>query len=98
MYLHDTDKPELFEKEKRSFSSGCTRVSDIGLLIQQLIQQQGISIEPESEQGPLATRTLELNRKIPIYFVYFTAWPDSSGRVRFREDIYSLDSAMFSWF
>ncbi len=43
-------------------------------------------------------QTLNLKKNIPIYIVYFTAWPDINGRVRFRDDIYQLDNALVSWF
>ena len=98
VYLHDTDKPELFEKEKRSFSSGCTRVEDIDKMVQRFALRQGLMSELLEKQSNSVTEKVLLNNSIPIYFVYFTAWPDNSGRVRFREDIYQLDNAMTSWF
>ena len=96
VYLHDTDKPELFEKNRRSFSSGCTRVEGIAHLVNSILSMQSIEHDPEASEA--LTHKVALNQTIPIYFLYFTAWPDDSGRVRFREDIYQLDHAMTSWF
>lgn len=98
VYLHDTDKPELFEEAKRAFSSGCTRVDGIDSLIKKLAGRQGVVDELIEKQSNPETAKVVLNNTIPIYFVYFTAWPDSTGRVRFREDIYQLDNAISSWF
>ncbi|MRI34835.1 hypothetical protein EOPP23_17805 [Endozoicomonas sp. OPT23] len=96
VYLHDTDKPELFDKQRRSFSSGCTRVKGIDQLIAQILALQESFKDKHKDGSPTFTRTL--SQKIPVYFMYFTAWPDVTGRVRFREDIYQLDNALTSWF
>ena len=98
IYLHDTDKPELFEETKRPFSSGCTRVEGIDKLVQRFARAQGVMDKLSEKQLNPETAKVILNQTIPIYFVYFTAWPDSTGRVRFREDIYQLDNALTSWF
>ena len=98
IYLHDTDKPELFEETKRTFSSGCTRVEGINMLVELFARRQGVMNDLSEKQASPETSKVTLNQKIPIYFVYFTAWPDSTGRVRFREDIYQLDNALTSWF
>ena len=98
VYLHDTDKPELFEEAKRSFSSGCTRVEGIQSLVYRFAMQQGVIAELVEKQSKPETARVALSQTIPIYFVYFTAWPDSTGRVRFREDIYQMDNALTSWF
>ena len=39
----------------------------------------------------LATRQVGLKEKVPVHFLYRTAWPDSSGAVQFRDDLYGLD-------
>ncbi len=98
IYLHGTDKPELFEKTKRALSSGCTRVEGIDYLAGNIALEQGVAVLFEEAMKSDATQKIELNSYIPIYFMYFTAWPDSSGKVRFREDIYKLDNALTSWF
>ncbi|WP_079254035.1 L,D-transpeptidase family protein [Endozoicomonas arenosclerae] len=96
VYLHDTDKPELFEKNRRSFSSGCTRVQGISALAQTLFSEQSMAWVHTTPD--VLTYKRMLNQPVPIYFVYFTAWPDETGRVRFREDIYKQDTAMTGWF
>jgi murein L,D-transpeptidase YcbB/YkuD len=43
-------------------------------------------------------QTIRLARSIPVHFVYWTSWADSSGTVHFRKDIYGrgplLDEAL----
>jgi hypothetical protein len=39
----------------------------------------------------LTTRGIGLKEKIPIHFMYWTAWVDSSGLVQFRDDLYGID-------
>ncbi|WP_299728111.1 L,D-transpeptidase family protein [uncultured Endozoicomonas sp.] len=98
VYLHDTDKPELFEKERRAFSSGCIRVHHVKALVETIAKEQGLASELKAALNGNYSDTLELKKKIPVYTVYFTAWPDKNGRVRFRDDIYQLDNALISEF
>ncbi|GAA4652834.1 hypothetical protein GCM10023116_51180 [Kistimonas scapharcae] len=98
IYLHDTHKPELFDEDDRSLSSGCTRVEGIAQLVSQMVTPQGMQAEWRVLAGSSDTEKLVLKQKIPVFFVYFTAWPDENGRVRFRDDIYQLDNALESRF
>lgn len=98
IYLHDTNRPELFQREARSFSSGCTRVEGIGVLTQRIAREQGVLNELNQGLTTSDTQKIRLKNSIPVYFMYFTAWPDASGRVRYRDDIYQLDKALTSWF
>ena len=98
VYLHDTHKPELFNKPVRTFSSGCTRVQNIDQLINSILASQGMLVRVRALQQLGDTSKLILRKKIPLYFAYFTAWPEKNGRVRFREDIYRLDDALLANF
>ena len=98
IYLHDTHKPELFDKDIRSLSSGCTRVQGIAQLVHQIVTTQGLSADWLALAASSSTEKLVLPQSVPVFFVYFTAWPDATGRVRFRDDIYQLDNALQSRF
>ncbi|UYM16650.1 L,D-transpeptidase family protein [Endozoicomonas euniceicola] len=98
VYLHDTHKPELFNKTVRTFSSGCTRVENIDELINSILASQGMTSRVRALQQLGDTSRLKLHKKVPLYFAYFTAWPEKNGRVRFREDIYRLDDALLAKF
>ncbi|MRI35235.1 hypothetical protein EOPP23_19895 [Endozoicomonas sp. OPT23] len=96
IYLHDTDRPELFKRERRTFSSGCTRVENIDQLIGSILRYQGMGSQVDGVLKQKETGRLKLRKKVPLYFVYFTAWPDRHGRIRFRDDIYHLDGALLA--
>ncbi|AMO57025.1 hypothetical protein GZ77_01145 [Endozoicomonas montiporae] len=98
VYLHDTHTPDLFNKSVRSLSSGCTRVENIDELINSILVSQGMAGRVRTLQQLGKTSRLQLPRKIPLYFAYFTAWPEKGGRVRFRDDIYRLDDALLARF
>ena len=98
VYLHDTDQPKLFEREVRALSSGCTRVENIDELIQQILASQGLKNQLPALLQAGKTRKLPLRKAVPVYFAYFTAWPQKDGRVRFRDDIYKLDNALMAYF
>jgi murein L,D-transpeptidase YcbB/YkuD len=35
-----------------------------------------------------------VTRKIPVYVAYFTAWPDSNGKVEYFGDVYERDARL----
>jgi hypothetical protein len=39
-------------------------------------------------------RHVKLDRPLPVHIVYFTAWPDASGAVRFYDDVYGWDGRL----
>ncbi len=39
----------------------------------------------------LVTRWVALRERVPVHFLYRTAWVDSAGAVQFRDDLYGLD-------
>ena len=98
VYLHDTNRPELFDQPARAFSSGCARVDGISVLVQRIAREQEVLTELNQGLGNSETQKVMLNTPVPVYFMYFTAWPDARGRVHYRDDIYQLDKALTSWF
>jgi murein L,D-transpeptidase YcbB/YkuD len=93
IYLHDSPAKNLFEKSERAFSSGCVRVADAGKLAGFLLEgQPGWSPEKirEAMDGDQQV-SVNLDRKMPVFLVYFTAWIDGSGDLHFRKDIYRRD-------
>jgi murein L,D-transpeptidase YcbB/YkuD len=93
IYLHDTPERHLFEKERRDFSSGCIRVENPELLATFLMPE----LTPDNIKNKMnqdREKYVNLNEKVPVHLVYFTAEADSTGDVIFREDIYNLDESM----
>jgi murein L,D-transpeptidase YcbB/YkuD len=96
IYLHDTPSKGLFERERRSFSSGCVRVAAPLELAALLLAGM-----PAWDEGRLAAtfdtltpKVVRLKTPMPVHLQYWTAWVDAAGRVHFREDIYNRDSAL----
>jgi murein L,D-transpeptidase YcbB/YkuD len=40
------------------------------------------------------SETVKLPRKVPVHLTYFTAWPDSDGKIVFYNDVYGRDQRM----
>jgi murein L,D-transpeptidase YcbB/YkuD len=93
VYLHDTPDRFLFDRDRRSFSSGCIRIERPADLAQYLLEsQKGWDCEritdamnsPEPILVPLA-------ESVPVHVLYWTAWVDEGGLVQFRKDVYLRD-------
>jgi L,D-transpeptidase YcbB len=94
VYMHDTPKKELFRSDVRFHSSGCARTADIRNLASWLLADQGVSRRDiDAAVDSTETRTIRLQRPVPVVWTYLTAWGDGVGDVQFREDIYGLDDS-----
>jgi len=99
IYLHDTPDRHLFDKDRRSFSSGCIRVEDpMALAIHLLAGAEDAKDKPwdqERIEAVIATgrnRSVALPKSMPVFLDYITAWVDEDGHtVQFREDLYRRD-------
>ncbi|PJE80283.1 hypothetical protein CI610_00710 [invertebrate metagenome] len=96
VYLHDTDKPALFRHGIRALSAGCVRVKDISVFIHRLLQLQGIAVNLNNFALSGQTLKLAFRQAVPVFFLYFTAWPDEHGSIRFRDDIYGWDRQLLA--
>ncbi|QIE54425.1 L,D-transpeptidase family protein [Pikeienuella piscinae] len=87
IYLHDTNRKKLFERDMRALSHGCVRVERWDEVIAWL---QGIDIE-EVHQYANGRRTFDMPADpVPVYFRYYRAFPDSEGRLRTFDDVYGI--------
>jgi murein L,D-transpeptidase YcbB/YkuD len=97
IYLHDTPTPELFEREQRSFSSGCIRIEKPFALAQQLLRGSRLAdpaaLETALQRG-MVSEIVSLPTPVPIYLLYFTAWVEADGTLNFRPDLYKRDSRL----
>ncbi|MFV8817741.1 L,D-transpeptidase family protein [Haliea sp. E17] len=94
IYLHDTPDRQLFQREVRTFSSGCIRVQtaqDLALWL--FANIEGWSdhyLQSLVDSG--INRNILLPQPVPLYLLYLTTWIDSaSGELHFAEDIYARD-------
>ncbi len=98
VYLHDTPSRELFAQAARSFSSGCIRVQDAMGLAELLLERNPgwdhARIEAAIAAGE--TRTVFLQRRMPVRLLYRTADARADGTILFRDDIYNRDGPLLA--
>ena len=94
VYLHDTPSKDLFDRSDRAFSSGCIRVENpLELAAILLAPQPGwdrAAIDAAIAAGK--TRTVTLQKKVPVLILYWTAWVDRDGALQLRRDLYGRDA------
>jgi murein L,D-transpeptidase YcbB/YkuD len=91
IYLHDTPSKSLFQKDIRTFSSGCIRLEKPMELAAFLLNTQQMPDKFLGDMDSGKTTTMHLPRQLPVYLVYSTAWVDEQEKVRFSPDIYGRD-------
>jgi murein L,D-transpeptidase YcbB/YkuD len=91
IYLHDTPSRSLFAKDERYFSHGCVRVHEPVELAANLLP--GTTVE-ELNEGIAAgeTKTLKLEKALPVFVMYWSVFTDQEGKLNFRRDAYDRDS------
>lgn len=97
IYLHDTPSKGLFSETTRAFSNGCVRVRDPFDLAYLLLSQETDDPQRMFRRARDSGREtyLKLTPPPPVHLVYFTAFPDESGQVRFYGDIYGRDGRLW---
>jgi murein L,D-transpeptidase YcbB/YkuD len=93
VYMHDTPGKGLFNEEYRFDSSGCVRVQNVRELITWLLRDNpGWDRAKVDEMYRTGERLdVQLDKRVPLYWAYITAWSNVDGVVHFRNDIYGLD-------
>ncbi len=87
VYLHDTNRRELFANDNRALSHGCVRVQRWDELVA-FVLDMNISRVHELANG---RRTFDAPAPpIPVTFGYFTRFPDAKGQIITYPDIYHL--------
>jgi murein L,D-transpeptidase YcbB/YkuD len=93
VYLHDTPTKALFDKDERTFSSGCIRVQKAFELAELVLDDptRWNANTMAEIVATKATRTITLAKPVPVLILYWTAQPTTDGRVIFRNDVYGRD-------
>jgi murein L,D-transpeptidase YcbB/YkuD len=92
VYLHDTPADHLFSRQTRAFSHGCIRVEKPRELAYYLFENAaGMTRADYDRLVGGGERWVNLKEKLPVYVLYFTAWGDENGSVRFYRDVYQRD-------
>jgi murein L,D-transpeptidase YcbB/YkuD len=95
VYLHDTPAKSLFEKDERTFSSGCIRVEK-AFELAELVLNDPAQWNQQTMAEVVATKkmqTVNLAKPVPVLILYWTAQPRPDGQVIFRSDVYGRDEA-----
>lgn len=97
VYLHDTPDKALFKRTERHLSHGCVRVEQIlplasYALAADLSATQRITQLMESGE----TTTIPLQKKLPVYFLYWTAISSPEGEMKYAPDIYGRDRRLIA--
>lgn len=92
IYLHDTPSKALFQKDIRTFSSGCIRLESPLELAAFSLNEPTVSTEFADALASGETITMHLPQLLPIYLVYMTTWVDDLNKVHFSPDTYGRDS------
>jgi murein L,D-transpeptidase YcbB/YkuD len=92
VYLHDTPRRDLFDRESRAFSSGCIRVEHPLDLAGQLLGEGWSQERIDAVLAAGRMQTVFLDDPIPVLLLYWTAEVDAAGRVVFHPDVYARDA------
>ncbi len=104
VYLHDTPSKSLFDKDERTFSSGCIRVQKAFELAELVLDDASRWNQATMAEAVAAKamKTVNLAKPVPVLLLYWTAQPTPDGQVLFRNDIYGRDpptlAALYSEF
>lgn len=93
IYLHDTDKPELFQKTARTLSSGCVRLEKPLELVAWLDKKGPYNTKEKVEaflKTTKKTTTHDIDPDVPCYFIYLSSGLSDDGFVWYS-DPYNYD-------
>ena len=95
VYLHDTPASRVFGKSERDVSHGCIRVQNAIELADQIASEPVRAKIHEALDHP-EERRIQLDAKIPVHILYWTAWADDAGNLHFGPDIYDFDHSQLA--
>jgi L,D-transpeptidase YcbB len=97
VYMHDTNQRNLFSDDYRFDSHGCSRVDNVRDLATWLLQEEMPKWNRAAIDAAIATGQREdiaLPKKVPVAWIYLTAWMTKDQTVQFRNDIYNQDEQL----
>lgn len=97
VYLHDTPGKSAFSASTRDVSHGCVRVEQILPLASYALAGDLSAVDRITDAVAAGqTSYLTFQQKLPVYFLYWTAFADPDGAMEFRPDIYGRDRRMIA--
>ncbi len=96
VYMHDTQLRNLFSNDYRFNSHGCSRVDNVRDLAAWLLKDQPkwnrAAIDATIASGEHLD--VPVSKKVPVAWVYLTAWMNKDQTVHFRNDVYAQDEQL----
>jgi len=94
IYIHDTPSKYLFDKDVRTFSSGCVRIKEPIKFANYLLKNDNNgwgdkNISTLINKG--SHKSIFLATPIKVQIQYWTVWVDDEGVANFRDDVYGYD-------
>ena len=98
IYLHDTNSPNLFQKDDRTLSSGCVRLFEPRRIANFILGKNKNWSEDRLDSYLVKGKTREVNaiEPVPVYLYYFTIWKNKNGELVYGQDIYDLDQELIN--
>ena len=97
VYMHDTNQRNLFSDDYRFESHGCSRVDNVRDLAAWLLSEEMAKWNRAAIDAAIATgkrQEIALPNKVPVAWIYLTAWMTRDETVQFRNDIYDQDEQL----
>jgi L,D-transpeptidase YcbB len=97
VYMHDTNQRNLFNDDYRFDSHGCSRVDNVRDLATWLLQEELPKWTRAAIDAAIATgarQEIALPKKVPVAWIYLTAWMTRDQTIQFRNDIYDQDEQL----
>jgi murein L,D-transpeptidase YcbB/YkuD len=97
VYMHDTNQRNLFSDDYRFDSHGCSRVDNVRDLATWLLQEEMPKWNRAAIDAAIATgarQDIALPKKVPVAWIYLTAWMTKDQTIQFRNDIYDQDTQL----
>lgn len=91
IYMHDTPEKELFDRDSRAYSNGCVRLQDPRGMAAAVLGWSREQVAQRLKESGNAHQ-VDLPQKVPVYVVYFTAWPHADGQIAYSADVYGRDA------
>ena len=98
IYMHDSPDDSLFELPERAKSSGCIRVGAAEHFAHWLLSgDKPGEFSFEEIVARMEAREIThvgLNQDVPVYTIYYNAWPSHDGELVIMPDIYEQNTAL----
>jgi murein L,D-transpeptidase YcbB/YkuD len=97
VYMHDTNQRNLFSDDYRFDSHGCSRVDNVRDLAAWLLSEEMPKWNRAAVDAAIATgahQEVTLPKKVPVAWIYLTAWMTRDQTIQFRNDIYAQDEQL----